>query len=113
MYLIGGKNSHCARNPPMLLNWLANKAAIDEASALLLWQRAWVKACEGACPDTPEHYRISMDTLLEYVAHESARTRLARVEIRPWLRLQRRITHRMLSAVEQMVLALSMRLPSR
>jgi hypothetical protein len=97
----------------MLLHWLANKAAIDEAKALALWQRAWVSASEKACPGTPEHNRISIDTLLAYVAHESASTRLARVEIRPWLRLERRIIHRMLSVVEQMVAATLTRLPTR
>lgn len=75
---------------PKLLPWLAKKAGIADARAVVLWHDAERWAARRAASGSSDYYKLAVDRLLELTAAESLREDAASFGWRPWARAQAR-----------------------
>ncbi|CAG0945520.1 MAG: hypothetical protein EFKGCFLK_00502 [Rhodocyclaceae bacterium] len=101
-------------NGPMILPWIAHKAGISEARAEELWREALCHATDAAgWVGTSEYWEAAESRLHALIAREKRKPCLPTPEISPWVRLQSRIAHLPLLAVEGWSLAWARSLSAR
>ncbi len=77
--------------PPKILPWMARKAQVSNAHALMLWRQAVSEVSLRAVPGSERFHALALDRLLELMAAESLKKPVPRHALNFGFRAQARL----------------------